>query len=242
MKKYFFKFLSFFSGFKPGVNTRDLNDFDVRFNNGNMLEVQAPVMNRLSETYVLIRKLLFYPEIKINIMQSFKSLLKWKDLNLHCNTALRNYPLGFEVSSGEFGYPEIHLPEYPNIREEIVRVSPYVRKIAPKKLFKIPFIKKPVYKSYFSRDEVKLLREKAAEQNQTGWSNIEIFEIYDKFHYNFFSSIKQIPGSKELECMPNISARGKTPGSSSYLVIGKKRNTGEPVKAIIDPADIKKEN
>lgn len=238
-KKSYHKFLSTFSGFKPALNKVEIDDFSVNFNEG-VLETPLPALNKLSDTYVLIRKLFFNSEVKMNTMQHFTSLLKWKELNLQCSTALRDYPLGFSADVNEINYPEIHLSEDIKMQEEIVQVLPYVRKIQAKRLFGVPFIKKPVYKSYFSKEEMKSIREKVAEQNKTGWLNIEIFEVYDKFHYNFFFSVKQIQGSKELECYPNPECRDKTPKTVAYLIIGRKRDTGEPIKAIINPADIKK--
>jgi len=231
------KVVSLFSGIKPGVNTLDFAAVSVDFNK-EKLEFPEPEMNKLSDTYVLIRKLLFDPEVKINIMQSFKSLLKWKELNLHCLTVLRDYTLGFEVSTGEINYSDIHLNDTVKIYEEIILVLPYIKKVNRRDLFRVPIMKKPVYKSYFTREQMRLIREKTAEQNKTGWTNIEIFEIYNKFHYNFFLSIKQVSGSKELECMPDKSLLDRSPDKSYYLVIGRKRDSGTPVRAIINPADI----
>ncbi|OGI01700.1 MAG: hypothetical protein A2Y25_06440 [Candidatus Melainabacteria bacterium GWF2_37_15] len=242
MKRFYHKVLSFFSGLRTKINTADIKNFDVRFKDKDFLERPDVTMNELNPTYVLIRNLVFHPEIKLNIMQSFKSLLKWNELNLYYSVVLRNYFLGFEANTNKFDYSDIHLDKNIRINEEIVQVLPYVRKVNNKKLFKFPFIKRPIHKSYFSREQMKDLKEKIAAQNKTGWTNIEIFEIYDKFHYNFFSNIKQIPGGKELECLPNISTLDQFPETMFYLVIGRKRDTGEPVKAIINPADIKKSN
>ncbi len=230
-----------FQGLKPKINILKFTDFEVNYNEG-MLEFPEPAFNSLSQTYVLIRDLLFNPEVKINVMQSFKSLLKWKDLNLYCSTVIRDYPLGFEVSTVEINYPEIHMDTKVKIYEEIVQILPYVRKVRHKDLFSIPIIKRPVYKSYFTREQMKLIREKTAEQNKTGWANIEVFEIYDKFHYNFFLSIKQVPGSKELECKANRALLDRAPEKSYYLIIGRKRDSLEPVRAIVNPADIKQDN
>ena len=242
MKRFYRKFLSFLLCRKPKINTADIRNFDVKFKEKDLLETPNVTLNELNPTYVFIRNLLFQPEIKFNLMESFKSLLKWNNLNLYYSMTLRDYPLGFQVNTDGFDYSDIHLLTQIKINEEIVQVLPYVRKLNSKKRFNIPFIKRPIYKSYFSREQIKDLKEKIAAQNKTGWANIEIFEIYDKFHYNFFSNIKQIPGGKELECIPNISTLEQFPETMFYLIIGRKRDTGEPIRSIINPADIKKSN
>ena len=254
MKNNYHKLLSFFFWFKPNIHNFNLNDFKLNFKT-DALKYPEPVLNKHRETYVLIRNLLFHPEIKINIMQEFKSLLKWNVLNMHYFVIFRNYPVGFFAELNEFAKKEfilkttntlsldssdINIGKKLKINEEITQILPYVRKMDNKKLFKIPIIKRPVYKSYFSREQIRFFREELAAKNKTGWANIEIFEIYDKLYLNLFSNIKQVPESKNLACNPNISALNSKPETSFYLIIGKKRDTGQPVKTIINPTDIKK--
>ena len=257
-QKVYRKILPYFLKVKATTNKLDFAEFKIKFSKHDVLEFPCPKQHKLNPRYVFIKSLQFHPEIKINRMKDFKSLLKWNVLNLKQTMTLRNYPLGFSSKLKSFDRPELALKVPPKVlkiesknfyihgrirtNEEIVRILPYERKMSNKKLIRIPIRKRPVYKHHFSRDEIKLFREKAAQQNNTSWVNIQIFEIYDKFYANLYSNVRQAPGSKDLECNFNFLARSKNPEKFFYLVIGQRRDTGQSIKAIVEPADIKKHN
>ncbi len=253
--RIYHKFLSLFLRFKIKINCPDFAEVPVSFRD-DALKLPDPGLNRLRPTYVFIRRLEFMPEININKMRDFKSLLKWRLLNLDYPVVMRNYPLRFTAGLKRFDKPELELKTPPKVLflqkedihllkrlktyEEIVTVMPYVKKADKKKIFRIPIIKQPLLKYYFSRMQMRLLREKAAQQNNTSWINIQVFEIYDKFYPNLYLNIKQAQGSKALECHISASASHKNPKKNYYLVIGQRRDNNQSIKAIVDSADIKK--
>ncbi|HSA06599.1 MAG TPA: hypothetical protein P5556_05430 [Candidatus Gastranaerophilales bacterium] len=251
----YYKTASLFAGFKIKSKNIEFAKFNVNFTLDNFLETPLPQLRKLNPVYVLIRNLSFHTQISVNKMSEFKTLLKWHVLNLINSIVVRTYPLGFSARLKTFDKPKLALKLPPKvlfidkkdfhtiknfrIHEEIVKVLPYVRKADKKIPVKIPVIKRPLYKYTFSREQMKLFREKVAQQNKTSWLNIEIFEIYDKFYTNFYSNIKQTPGSNDLECYLSLSAEKMNPKKNYYLVIGQRRDTGQSIKAIVDPSDIK---
>jgi len=246
-----------FSKSKTGINELELKDFWIKIRD-NTLELPSPRLRKLNPTYTLIRPLEFHLKININKMKHFKSLLKWHDLKLERSVVFRNYSLGFFATLRKFDKPSLALNLPPTIlsidrkninilkglriNEEIIKILPYVKKKDRKKLLQVPVVKSPLHKYIFLREEIKLLREIIARQNKTSWVNIKIFEIYDKFHVNSYSNIKQTPGSKDLECALSPRAQHKKSEKNYYLVVGQRIDTGVPIKAIVDSADIKKGN
>lgn len=255
--KAYYRILSCFSKPEFNVNKFEFEDFDVEFNE-DTLEIPLPRMRKLNPVYTLVRPMEFHPKVSINKMRQFKSLLRWRELTLKSSVVFRNYPLGFSAKLRSFDKPELALKLPPKVlaingtdirlknkvktNEEIVKVLPYVRKAEKKKLTRIPVIKRPMYKSTFSRDEMRAIKEEVAKQNKTRRVNIKVFEIYDKFYLNFYSSVRQAPGSKNLECTFNSQVKHKKPGKNYYLIIGQRIDTNEHIKAIVDSSDIKKEN
>lgn len=240
--------------FKPKVKINSLNykEFILTFNE-SILEFQEPDLLELNQIYVLIRNLKFHPEVKIIEMQQFKNLIKWLTVNLNFILILRDYSLKFTTIVKEFArekvflkykvmlnYLEskkINIAKSIKVTEEIIHVKPYTRRLAKQKLFRLPINRSPLYKSYFSSEELKKLREELAVQNNTRWSNVEILEIYDKFNSKLFADIRQASGSKNLLCYPSFTNADLKPENDMYyLIIGKRRDTGEPVKALSRPA------
>jgi len=233
------------------VKSLNLKDFLLKIKS-NALEFKEPEFQEINPTYVLIRNLKFHPEMKLKELPKFENIIKWKFLNLNFITVFRDYNLKFFSNLKcflkeqlllkktdkvkYFEEKQINIAKKIKVTEEIIQILPYSRKVQKQKLFRIPIARSPLYKSYFSESEMKRFREELAQQNKTRWSNIEIFEIYDKFNVKLFSDIRQTSESKNLLCYPSFSnADMKIENDFYYLVIGKRRDTGELVKALSRP-------
>jgi|GEM_PF-3063035 len=252
---YYHRFLGLFLRFRTKINRLDYDCFPIKIRK-DILEIPFPGIYKLNPTYVFIRQLAFHPVVNIRKMQDFKSLLKWKFLDINYPVAIRNYPLGFIAGMGNIDRPKLALKVPPNIlsinrsdlylkkglriNEEIVTVMPYVKKTERKKLVKVPIIKEPLHKYHFSREQMKIFREKIAQQNNTSWINIQIFEIFDKFYSNLYLNVRQSQGTKNLECTLSYLSANKNVKKNYYLVIGQRRDNGQSIKAIVDSADIKR--
>ncbi len=257
MKKTYYKLVSKLTGLKSGINKFDFNQFRIKLRDDH-LDLPFPSLHKLNPNYVLIRNLSFQIEVSINKILDFKSLLKFKVINCNYSVVFRDYPLGFFAKLMDLDKPKLVLKLPPKVKsinspdinlfhkirinEEIVKIRPYIRQTGRKRLLKVSIIKTPLNKNYFSKEQMRVLREKTAQQNKTGWSNVKIFEIYDKFYPNFYSNIKQISGSKNLECKFSSFGYDVNPAKTYYLAIGQKQDTGQSIRAIVDPADIKKVN
>ncbi|MEI8389784.1 MAG: hypothetical protein WCG23_07840 [bacterium] len=247
----YFNILSKFNGFNPQIKSKDFKDFytKIRF---NALEIKEPELREINPTYALIRNLKIHPEIRLKELPKFENFVKWKNLNLNLITILRDYPLKFisnlkqfsreniliKISNkiNAFDEKQINITKKIKITEELIQIAPYSKTLQKQKLFKLPIARSPLYKSYFPESEMKKFREELATQNQTRWSNVEIWEIYDKFNMKLFSDIRQTSGSKNLLCYPNFSnADIKIEDDFYYLIVGKKRDTGEIIKALSRP-------
>jgi len=241
---------------KIKINTLKFNEFELNFVE-DALTVNPPEFREINPSYVLIRNLKFHPQININTLEKFENLIKWKFLNLHFSTSFRNYPLGFSNKLNflekskiklniskklkEFIEKQINIAKKIKVFEEILEISPYTKKINRQKLFRLPIGRSPLYKSYFPDAQMKKIREDLAIQNKTRWSNIEIIEIYDKFNSNIFSDIRQTSTSKNLMCYPSFSnADIKIKEELLYLIIAKRRDTGELIKGLFRPSSLEK--
>jgi len=253
LKKACHKLLSLIKGVNISVKSINFADFPVNIELYD-LEFKEPKIQKLYPTYVLIRNLKIHPEIiKIKELPLFENLTtKWKSLNLNFTVIFRNYPLKFfsklyklaqeklltKISTkvNSFDEKQINIAKSIKVTEEIIQILPYTKEIKKQKLFRLPIARRPLYKSYFPDNEIKRFREELALQNKTRWSNVEILEIYDKFNVKIFSDIRQSSGSKNLLCYPNYSNAGmKIDNDFYYLIIGKRRDTNELVKALSKP-------
>ena len=251
----YFKLLSTINGFKIIVKSpKNYKEFALKIND-NTLEFKEPEFQEINPTYVLIRNLKYHPEIKLNTLPKFENFVKWKSLNLNFTMIFRDYPIKFLLNIKQFAREKISLKLFDKVRsfnekqinlaktikvtEELLQILPYTKNLNKQKIFRLPIARSPLYKSYFSDSELKKFREELAAQNQTRWSNVEIMEIYDKFNMKLFSDIRQSSASRNLLCYPNFSnADMKIDSDFYYLIIGKKRDTNELVKALSRPVII----
>jgi hypothetical protein len=254
MKKAYYKLISLIRGFKTVPQRLDFAVIEPKLRKED-IELPLPGLRKLNPSYVLIRELTSKPEVTVNKLEDAGTTVKCRVITFNYPVVFRNYPLKLAVEIKEFNAPQLALKLPPQVLsinekdiafskalrmyEEIVQVKPYVRKIDRKRMFSVPVIKQPLYKNTFSREQMRIIREKAAQQNNTGWANLQIFEIYDKFCPGFYLNVKQEPGTKNIECSLNPAASDRAPGKTYYLVIGQRKDNRQPVKAIVDSADIK---
>ena len=248
IKKILKKFLSNFYKYKATVNSLEYEDFPVEFND-DALKIKEPVYKKFNPVYVLVRFLNFQPIVKLNEMQQFKNLIKWLFVNMDFMVVFRDYPLELVTKLNKYDkekvalkverklkfleQKQINISKNIKITEEIIHVQPYTRSVKKQKLFRLPISRTPLFKSYFSSEQLRQIREDLAKQNDTRWSNVEILEIYDKFNSKLFADIKQTSGSRNLLCYPSYTNAGMDIEDKMYfLIIGKRRDTGELVKSL----------
>lgn len=219
------------------------------------LKIEEPQWNELNRTYVMVRNLNFAHKINLNRINKFEHILKWRHMREEFSVVLRNYPLGLCASTKNLEKEKIRLniskkvknfeqkilniSKNIKITEEITQIQPYTREFNRQKLFKLPISRSPIFKSYLPESEMKKLREELAKQNKTRWSNVEILEIYDKLNIKLFSDIRQTSASRNLLLYPNATNVTNVTNAAAngeenlyYLIIGKKRDTGEVIKAL----------
>jgi len=253
LKKTFNKFLSVATGLKPKVKSLNCKDFETVMKPCN-LEIKPPEFRQFYPTYVLMRRLKFHPEMKLTVMPKFENMIRWKVLREEFSITQRSYPLAITPDSNNmktedvcikkpnanaFSEKEVNINKSVKVFEELLEIMPYTRAISRKNLFNFPIARSPLYKLHFTRGEIKAFREELAIQNKTVWTNVEVVEIYDKFNSNLFNNIKQIPNSRNLMFYPDISNARMKAGSLQkpdisfyYLIIGRKKDTSEFVKAL----------
>lgn len=239
---------------RPASSSLNFSEFEVSFNK-SMLEFKDPEFQELNPTYVLIRDLKFHPELKLTELPQFENLIRWKNLHLNFTIVFRDYQLNFLKNVKQFAQDvlklaipdkiksftekQINIAKKIKITEEILQVLPYTRNMKKQKLFTMPISRSPLYKSYFPESEIKRFREELAAQNKTRWSNVEILEIYDKFNVKIFSDIRQTSGSRNLLCYPSFSNADMKMGDDIYyLIVGRRRDTSDLIKALSKPVNI----
>lgn len=249
--RFYFNILSVFTGLNAEINALKFDNQEINYNN-YALDFKEPVFIELNPTYVLIRNLKFHPEeVKIQNLKMFDNLLKWKSITLNFIMILRDYPLKFFINLKQITKEriflktkniikfltekQINIAKKVKVTEEILQILPYTQEVNKQKLFRLPIERSPLYKSYLSEQEMRRFREELALQNQTSRSNVEITEIYDKFNMKLFSDVKQTSRSKNLLCFPNFLNRDLQINDLYYLLIGKRRDTNELIKALSRP-------
>lgn len=185
----------------------------------------------------------------IKLTPAINTIIRWRNSELNFQVIQRNYPVNFFTKLNTLHREDliinkvfksksidrniIELDRRLRVTEEIVEITPYVRCEKSSKLLKIPIIKKPLYKFYFSQAQVNYLKELLASQNKVSNINIEIISVYDKFSVENFSSIKQDNTSKNLICYLSPKQKDLNEDKMYYLVIGKKINIGKALKSIV---------
>jgi len=177
------------------------------------------------------------------------SQISWKAQNINYCCILRNYPLHVNstihtITNNELIFNKtpkfnvikadtIKINQQLRITQEIINIKPYLNIFSRIKLYKIPIIKEPLYKTYFSEDEILVFKEALASQNGTKPRNVDILGIYDKFNPEFYSLIKQDVNSKKLICFPSEKAIKSDKNKLYYLLVGNRKDNKVPIKALL---------
>ena len=171
----------------------------------------------------------------INSCEICKSCVSWKDENLKFFNTCRNYflaitasiksllnsktPLFSNIKTRMIGSGEIYLQKKVRTTEEIIALSPYTKNLNLGEIYRIPVVKTPLNKLYFSSEEMDGFREILAKQVKSRKSNIELLSIYDRFNVDLYSNIKQDTSGKNLLCYLNPKHIKKVDMIMYYLLI-----------------------
>jgi len=260
-KKTYHFLLRKLTGLKVFVRRGNIDYFRVNFRTSEDFSPKNPAIKELNPIYVLVKEKTIDCHVNINdlginfkinlpdirYMTPIDNTIKWIHTDLQPVKVVRNYPLSFEPNFQDlnidgllltapktlyFAYDEIRLAEKVRVTEEIITMSPYVKKSERSTLIKVPLIKKPMYKSYFSSEEMDYFRETLASHNKTKKLNVQISNIYDKFNIELFSSIKLEPNSNNLICYLNNKLVSIDKEKIYYLIIGERRDNKVTIKSL----------
>lgn len=262
IKKILFLIVKAFTTPKTYINKLDIKD-NIKTNELN-IEVQNLQFKSLPTFIVLWREetinfilnfnknteFFKFSHPKINLSPSILDFLVWKNILLNFDSILRKYPVHFLTKTNfldknllvinktnetnKIDESLIELNRKLRVTEEIVEIYPFIHTEKSQKLAFIPIIKKPLFKSYFSEEEINLFKELLAKQGKTNKINVEITSIYDKFSLDIFSSIKQDVSTKNLICHLNQNLKSNTQNNKMYyLVIGTKKSDNSTIKTVV---------
>lgn len=261
LKKVYFSIVKKSTGLKTATHKYPVNKFlksmkDLDFHTHNVK------LKELNHTYVLIREKKIESEVHFdNILNPLRfsvpkiiesppiyTLIKWRYHDMGIFSSIRNYALRLnaeinillnhdfslrtEIRVNKIDDDMIELARRVRSTEEIIELSPYLRKVKKSLLYKIPVFKKPLQRQNFSDEQINSFRELLAKQAKTRKSNIELTSIYDKLNIECFASIKQDPESKYLICNFKSNLDKFDISKFYYLIIGNKKDTKEVVKAL----------
>lgn len=260
-KSVYYFLLKRLTGLNVLVQNGNIDYFKYKIHTSEEFVPQKPSLKELNPVYVLVREKVIDYNININnlemglkfdlpniqYMTPIENTIRWKNSNLQSISIARKFPLDIEpncqnidtdsIMTGRpnissFARDEIRLAEKVRVVEEIITLSPYVKQPEKDILFKAPIIKKPLFKSYFTEEEMDILRDTLAKQNKTKKQNVKITNIYDKFNIDLFSSIKQEPATKNLMCYLNSKPSLFNKEKLYYLVIGQRNDNRITIKSL----------
>lgn len=182
----------------------------------------------------------------IRYIEPIHTQLRWKAEDLSIILTQRYYPLTFgakiqclnnsdiavqnKAKLKIIDYNDIKIQKKLRIIEEIVQIDPYIRNWPRKNLLKIPITKKPVYKVYFSSDEIDKFKEIYAKNAKINKNLIQISLIYDKFNLDNYSSMKQNAEDQKLYCYLAEKQNELTQEDLSYLILGTRLDNKVTIK------------
>lgn len=261
LKNIYYFLLKPLTGLSVSVKENDFKTLQVDFKSFDGLASDPPVFKELNPTYVMVKEKKFDYKVNvkdlensikielpdIRYMTPITNKIKWINPNLDSCRAVRNYPLSLEPNFHKLDadkiilkIPHVSSLDYSNIRlaekvrviEEIITMFPYIKKPEKSLLFKVPVIKSPLFKSYFSQEDMDKFRETLAVQNKVKKTNVRILNIYDKFSIELFSSIKQEGNTKNLICYLNSKLTTFDKNKFYYLIIGQRKDNQVTIKSL----------
>ncbi len=205
-KKNKIKINSFSSPIVTRVNYADIPKSHIKINVNN-LENQKP------------------PVKIINIKDKFISIIRKYDLNVfssvkHCDfyefeTVLNN----------------VEVIKYPQVIDEIVSISPYVKNVNSQMTLDIPIPIRPADKKSFTKTEIEQLKRQLANANKTTINNITLHLIYPGFLPENYRTIRQDEETNVLYCYFNEDYACKK-CSNYYLLMGLHTTSLIPLRAL----------
>jgi len=260
-KNIYYFLVRILTGLKVSINNDRFQSFRVKIRTSEEFSPKRPIIKELNPIHVLVKEKHINCQINIKDLgidfiinfpivhniSPIDNTVKWIHPDLKPLGVVRDYPLTLEVNSQDlniedlllsspeiqnFAYDEIRLAEKIRVTEEIITMSPYTKAPPRSTLFKVPVIKKPLYKSYFTEEEMNIFRETLATQNKTKKMNVQISNIYDKFNIELFSSIKLESNSKNLICYLNNKFLSLKKEKVYYLIIGERRDNKVTIKSL----------
>jgi|GEM_PF-2924533 len=261
LKNIYYFLLRPLIGINASVKENDFKTLQVEFNDFDCLAPDPPVFKEFNPTYVMVKEKKIDCNVNVKNLENCISIetpnilymnpitnkIKWIKHNLGFLRTVRNYSLSLqshfhELNAGitalkipkvsSFSYDDIKLSEKVRVTEEIITMLPYVKMPEKNLLFKVPVIKKPLFKSYFSEEEMNKFRESLAVQNKTKKTNVRILNIYDKFSVELFSSIKQEGNTQNLICYLNSKLTALDKNKLYYLLIGQRKDNQITIKSL----------
>lgn len=263
LKSLYFDFLSKLSGINFEVRNLKFYVFPLNINDFTVISRSRLKIREFNPLFVLIRKKDIDCQIKINqnpeffkvnlsninYLQPIYSQVRWRNPDLGLNTVYRNYPieifakiksyerdkliLNNKIKIHAVDRDKIELERRLKVIEEIIGISPYVRRIERKRLYGVPIIKDPVYKSHFNQEQMEKFREELARQAKTRVRNVEISHIYNKLNIDIYSAIRQDPVSKSLICQPKFDLFKNNVYKLYYLIVGNRKDNRVTIKALV---------
>ncbi|MEI7474979.1 MAG: hypothetical protein WCK67_09400 [bacterium] len=244
------------------VNNENVLKFSFEIKNEDSIKKEINI-KKLNPSYVLIRNKSTEIKTQTNEYKpsaNFKTplirrieqgliKLKWNYVNFSFITAVRTYNLELfaainnpesenafkKISCNlkEIDKKHFNLHYKAKIFEEILEMSPYLKSLSVKNISTLPIIKEPLMKSYFSFSDFDKFREALSLQNDTRKSNVEVSKIYDKLYIQLYQNIKPDDEGKNLLCYPSEPVNNNKKSKLYYLITGKRKDNGEPIKALL---------
>ena len=259
LKKLYYWFLAKITGLKATSQFSDFTKFRIKIKDTDTLKIVK--IKELNPVYVLVRRKTIECPVKINdnpegfrinhcVIREIPPIftqIKWKRPDISLCNVIRNHPISINKANinhfegitlqkrlkvSQISKDAIELQRRLRTTEEIVTLSPYTKRLSRKDLYKIPVIKTPLYKSYFSEVQMAHFRELLANQAKTRRTNVEIISIYDKFSIDMFSSVRQNQEDKNLTCTLNEKLIGIDKDKLYYLIIGNRKDNNVTIKVL----------
>ncbi|EKE04277.1 MAG: hypothetical protein ACD_20C00090G0017 [uncultured bacterium] len=261
LKKIYFFLLAKITGLRANTYTYNVNKFPykIRLLEAGKQNVK---LKELKPTYVLLRQKVIECKVNLNSLVDcvkielpkvieippIYTMIKWNHNKLSVIIQCRHYLLGLSANinlilNQDFSLKTqskvnkidedlIELDRRVRTTEEIIELSPYVRKAKKTALYKIPIVKTPLYKLYFTESQLEHFKDILSKQRKTRKSNIEIVSIYDKMNIDYYASIKQDQDRKNLICYLNNKPAMTSNETMYHLIIGRTKDTQEVIKAL----------
>ncbi len=250
IKNIYFYFLKSYLKIEPSINTCvdlliftqsngvdfefkvDINEFKKTKININIFS--SPILTGVKYADVPKENI----KIKINDLEYQKPPIKIINLKDEFISIIRKYELNVFSSVKQCNFSEfptilntVEVEKYPQIIDEIVIISPYIKNVSSQKTLDIPIQIKPEDKKNFTKTEIEQLKRQLANANKTAINNVELYLIYPGFLPENYRTIQQDEETKVLYCYFNQDNACKK-CSNYYLLMGARIDSLLPLRAL----------